>query len=605
MQDALPIQTSFAAGELSPRMHNRVDVDAYFAGAAEMTNFIALPHGPMVKRMGTKYVAGAISRTSSRLIPFKFSTTQSFVLHLGVRDNKGLMRIFYNGGILTNPDGSIYEVQTPFNELDWYREFSWTQSGDVMWIAHRFYAPTRIQRYGNNDWRIDQPFTAGAETVPKEWSVNNWPGTVVYHEQRLVFGGSPSHPLTLWFSEIGDYLRFRHDRKGETADPPDPVLDTDPLTYTIASDMADGITWMHSMDVLLVGTGSAEFRVAPSSLGESLTPSNTKVTRQTNYGSAKYLPSIQLGSSVLFIQRDAKRVRSLDYSVIDNQFTATDLTIYADHIFRYRAIRAAYMSSPDTYLWVLTYGGELLCMTYEKQQKVLAWTKHLLSNKEYRPDAFATEVGDICVVPGPEGDQLWLLVDRRNSPWTTVEYIDKIVNENPDFSKEAFLDCRYKYAGAATKTITGLQVLQDMEVTVVTDGWVHPPVRVSRDGVINLEQEVKQAIIGVPIHSRFKSMVIQAPDQVTTGASRKITAVTISLLNSLGLKYGVDGQKLQEKYFGPTKVMNKAQTLFTGDFTESIPASNTDAQQFVIEHSLPYPLMVRALTYHITPRRVN
>ena len=137
MQDAIPIQVSFASGELSPRMHNRIDVNAYFTGAAEMRNLIALPHGPMTRRMGSRFVINCKSE-KVKLIPFKFSTNQSFILEFGKTANTGYggyMRVHYNGGTVVKDNGSIYELPTYFIDDAWYDQVTWAQSGDVLWLC--------------------------------------------------------------------------------------------------------------------------------------------------------------------------------------------------------------------------------------------------------------------------------------------------------------------------------------------------------------------------------------------------------------------------------------------------------------------------------------
>ncbi len=49
--------TSFNAGELSPKIAERVDVAKYSSGCRLMENFIPLIYGPAEKRPGTIFVA--------------------------------------------------------------------------------------------------------------------------------------------------------------------------------------------------------------------------------------------------------------------------------------------------------------------------------------------------------------------------------------------------------------------------------------------------------------------------------------------------------------------------------------------------------------------
>ena len=54
-----PIQTNFTAGQLSPRLHGRVDINKYNNGLKTQKNAYSLPHGGVVRRGGLHYVARA------------------------------------------------------------------------------------------------------------------------------------------------------------------------------------------------------------------------------------------------------------------------------------------------------------------------------------------------------------------------------------------------------------------------------------------------------------------------------------------------------------------------------------------------------------------
>ncbi|GJM01965.1 MAG: hypothetical protein DHS20C08_04660 [Rhodomicrobium sp.] len=96
--------TSFASGEISPRLFGRVDLGKYQNGAAEVENFVIWPHGGASKRPGSVYVH-EISDSSAvpRLQEFQFSTTETYVLCF----ENNLIRIFSNGGIVTNTANNI------------------------------------------------------------------------------------------------------------------------------------------------------------------------------------------------------------------------------------------------------------------------------------------------------------------------------------------------------------------------------------------------------------------------------------------------------------------------------------------------------------------
>lgn len=95
------IQYAFNAGEISPRVRARVDIDKYNAGLKECTNALVLPHGPAMRRSGLVYLGEVKdSDDSCRLIPFEFSEDQAYVIELGDQ----YARFWMDGGIIVTAD---------------------------------------------------------------------------------------------------------------------------------------------------------------------------------------------------------------------------------------------------------------------------------------------------------------------------------------------------------------------------------------------------------------------------------------------------------------------------------------------------------------------
>lgn len=99
-----PFQSSFNAGEISPALYARPDLAKYSSGAKTVENFICGVHGRAFNRPGTKFIAEVKdSSKKHRLIPFQFSTTQSYALEFG----DATMRVFRDGGIVSESNISI------------------------------------------------------------------------------------------------------------------------------------------------------------------------------------------------------------------------------------------------------------------------------------------------------------------------------------------------------------------------------------------------------------------------------------------------------------------------------------------------------------------
>lgn len=85
------LQSSFNAGELSPRLAARVDFSKYPAGLETCENMICLPEGGAMRRPGSRYVAELKSSSvRGRLKRFQFSVVQAYILELG----EGVMRFY-------------------------------------------------------------------------------------------------------------------------------------------------------------------------------------------------------------------------------------------------------------------------------------------------------------------------------------------------------------------------------------------------------------------------------------------------------------------------------------------------------------------------------
>lgn len=145
------LQNSFAAGEIAPSLLGRTDIKNYQAGASKLKNFIVLPQGAIRQRAGFQYIGSAINSASPvRLIPFRFSSSQTFVLEFG----NHTMRILTRGAyVLKSGTLEPYQISTPYAGEDLF-DLDYSQNADIVTLTSQKYAPRELRRYGNNDWRI-------------------------------------------------------------------------------------------------------------------------------------------------------------------------------------------------------------------------------------------------------------------------------------------------------------------------------------------------------------------------------------------------------------------------------------------------------------------
>lgn len=161
MPNIKTLQRSFGGGEVTPEFFGRIDDAKYATGAATMRNFIALPHGPAASRPGFAFVREVKDSTKrTRLIPFTFSTTQTFAIEMGA----GYFRFHTQGGTVLSA-GVPYEVANPYAEADLF-DIHYVQSADVLTLVHPNYAPRELRRLGATNWQLTTISFAAAIAAP-------------------------------------------------------------------------------------------------------------------------------------------------------------------------------------------------------------------------------------------------------------------------------------------------------------------------------------------------------------------------------------------------------------------------------------------------------
>lgn len=132
------LQANFARGEVSPYLFGRVDITAYSSGLRTLRNFFVRPEGPVSNRPGFQYTGNAITATSkaSILVPFVFSTTQSYIIEIGALTSQ----VFSNGSLVIGAS-----FVTPWAAAD-LATLRWSQSSDTLTVVHPNYPIYEIKR---------------------------------------------------------------------------------------------------------------------------------------------------------------------------------------------------------------------------------------------------------------------------------------------------------------------------------------------------------------------------------------------------------------------------------------------------------------------------
>ena len=691
MVRSAPIQTNFTAGELSPRLEGRIDLDKYGNGCQTLENMIVQKHGPASRRGGFYFSAEVKdSSKKTRILSFEFSVSQAYIIEFGdeyVRfyKNYGQIQSGEFAEVFDNPfaKGAAYEVATPYLEAELF-DLVVTQSADVLYIAHPNHEPRTLSRTGDTAWTLaviyflDGPYdavnattttlglsavsgtgvtvTASAvtgindgsgflttdigrfirfEDAANDWTyleitaradtthvtasvigpdasattaVTGWrlgafsdttgyPAVVTFFEQRLVWASTPTRPQSLFFSVSADYENHA------PTDNDGVVLDDSGFVYTIATDQVNTIRWMRSGKVLSVGTAGGEFIVSQGDNNSPVSPTNTRVVRQTTFGSAAVTPP-QVGNSVLFLQRANRKVREYVYQFETDAYAAPDLSILSEHITESGVVEMAYQQEPDSIVWMARADGVLLGMTYERSQDVVGWHRHIIGGS-------GTKVESLAVIPSPTGgrDDLWAVIQRTVNG-ASVRYIEFMTSGLPEVPtntvQATYLDSMLTYEGGSVSAVFGLGHLEGQTVSVLADGAAHPD-RVVSSGSITLNGAYGVVHAGLPYTSTLQTMRIEAgaKDGTAQGKKKRISRITYRLYDTLGLKHGPSSSRLDIIPFrSSADDMDAAPAMFTGDKEIEFPRNwDKDGYIFLVQDQ-PLPFTILAIMPELNTTKV-
>jgi hypothetical protein len=435
----------------------------------------------------------------------------------------------------------------------------------------------------------DNVTLVGSLVADKKWRlgaffIGSYPSTVAFYEQRLVFAGTSNQPQTMFFSQSGDFENFEI---GTDAD--------DGLQYTIGSNEVNVIRYLVSSSQLVVGTSGGEFVVRASGFDEPLTPTNTQIKQQTTFGSAPIQPLL-IGNSTLFIQRAKRKLRELAFSSESDSYVAPDMTILAEHITEGGIEEMAYQQEPDSVAWLVRADGVLACMTFRREEQVVAWHRHIVGGAFGSGNAV---VESVATIPGDiDEDQVWVIVKRTINGATKryVEYLSGF-DFGTDVGNAFFVDSGLTYSGSAATTISGLNHLEGQSVAILADGAAHANKTVS-SGAITLDRSVTKAQIGLPFTSKLETLRIDAGSAMgsSQGKNKRIGEVTVRLFRTVGLKIGTSSTELDTVPFrSSSDNMDTALSLFTGDKTAEFNGGYDDDATITIVQDLPLPMTILAI----------
>lgn len=450
---------------------------------------------------------------------------------------------------------------------------------------------------------------ADARWMLGAWSnTTGWPSGGAFYEQRLFTFNNGDQPQTVWASNTGDFENMAPDSENSSGAWDGTVQDDDSLVFTISADDVNTIWWASPGDnTLVLGTAGGEW--IPQSQGAVLTPTDAEFRRRTSTPAARVQP-IRVDNVVLFVQRAKRKVREFAYALESDGYRALDMTRLAQHVTRGGIVEMDLAEEPDSLVWAVREDGQLLSMTYRREENVVGWARHPIGGNFNGDDPV---VESVVVIPGADGagqvqssenrDEVWVIV-KRTINGSTKRYIEVLERdfEDGDAQEDAYYaDSIITYDGSAATTITGLDHLEGETVKVYGDGAVLAEATVS-SGSITLDSAKSVVQIGLGYTHKLYTLKAQAGTAAGTPVAKKkrYSGVSFLVLNSLTMKFGPSASSLTEIDFRQVSDdMDEAAPLFTGERFVEFDGDWDRDPRIYIEGDDPAPFVLHAIAPEI------
>jgi len=607
-------QNSFASGEVSPKYHQRFDLQAYETFVAELENMYPLVSGAITRRPAVNYFD---STTGLRFVEFIFNNSQALLLVFG----NLTMRVYNrNGAVLSG--GTPYSLTTPYGTST-VADIKTTQINDVVYICHPSFQPRKLTRLADNNWTlatvsfVDGPYesintsattltlsgstpahtmTASASRLGAFYT-GNYPSNVVFHQNRLWYANTPTLPSSGWGSQLNQLDSFAPSSKVGSADN---IGTTNAIFFTLASAVASTIQFMVSDIGLVIGTESGLF----TSNIDTITPSSFSMTLTSSIAMSNVQPVVVEGN-IICVSRLRNQVYSFAYSDEQKGYVSQDLTLYWSHIFNKRVSRMRYVAYPTPLIWFVFDDGTLASMTYHEEQKVIAVARHTIAE---------STIEHLCVLPNTSTgvDELWVMGTRGGSKFISImarEYDSSFFAEDKAISAR-YADLYIKYDGTATDTFTGATHLANKTCHYIADGAVGT-VAVNGSGGFTLPFEASVVAIGLPYTSTVKTIDVGATVAEMQGMRKQIQQFKVSFWESMYCyaqalfdrpdpQYNVDTISLTK-----TLETSVAKTPRTGT-TEAQRIDCENSEEIVLKLWIeePLPLTITAIFFDISATQI-
>jgi hypothetical protein len=627
-------------------MYGRYDLEDYQRSGKTVENWLVLPHGPIQRRPGFKFVYELpVSGDNTRLARFSFNTEQQYLLCF----TNNALRIFRDN-VLVSTETTTY----PFSDLT---DLRFTTAGDTMLIFHEDHPVKVLRRNGaDDDWSFESvtftntpfyrynytvtitpsaatgtgiTFTASDDYFSSDWVglkirisqglatvtgytsptvitvdidedlidtvansafeeeafsvVRGYPRSGVFYQNRLVLGGVKSAPSLLMFSVVGDF-------------------------YNFIDKQWDGVE---------VAPGETENRIVTDDSG---------FIYQITTGEQQIITELKASRNLHVFSTEAE---SIVTGGTGQAITPTNRNVLTQSFFG--SAKVPVLDVEGELMFATRNNREIRKMAYDlntdsfKSDNSTLLAHHIFTSNNKPVDmallsGYRDTQSNFVFIPRTDGQLAVCTINTNKevlgwSRFTTQGDFKRVMvlssdngnglretlyvvvdRENGTFierleEEDVYLDSHYVLTSGTAKTAwTGATALADETCHVLAGGLVETPVTVASDGSFVTEQEVTDVHIGLPYTSFAETMEFVVSIESIVKKGERITKVKarVHCLDTKALN--VDQYRVPFRQLGDN-LLDQPLPTFTGVKTIALSGSGS-SPTLTVSVSEPLPCTI-------------
>lgn len=439
---------------------------------------------------------------------------------------------------------------------------------------------------------VQEDFELGNTAGIKNWRLGAWsdgdgyPDVIMIDGSR-VYNGKDNK---IWGTKAGDFETY-----SPTVEDDDEfhiVTDDSGLDITMLDLRATRIQWIWKDQAIHIGTDNGRYTLTGGANG--ITPSSAALKFQSGQGCSRIKP-VNL-DTMFFVPDNRQKLFKTEFNFRTDRYEDIDLNQFASDILEKQIKRIAVITYPWDMIWCLLDDGNLACLTYDKENNIVAWSQHEIAG---------ATVNDIAVLKNSQGeDMLYLGTTRDGNNY--IEKLSDFVEHLKTTTKSDYilLDGAYVDASASSQTSqSGLARFNGETVYVMSNGTIYHSGTVSSGSISWTTPITGDIQIGMNPDVQIRTLPIDVfnANTSTFGFKKTVAKVGLGLINSLNVNVKQIGsnQPAIPYLFRDLADGEASPDLFSGYKENSPPSKSANEVFFDITQSLPAPLTIAYIVYRV------